>query len=94
MPGNRKELRLRQTRKFLDSVDIHVDSAIKESEELRDESKYETLKHNLQMDLTQHFANSKIIFYGSRINGLATKESDLDILIEIGNASRKLKSFQ
>lgn len=74
----------RQTRIFLDTVDLTVNAAIKESEALNYDPKLYDIKHNLQMDLDRHFSNVKIHFFGSRIIGLATKESDLDIFIEIG----------
>lgn len=80
----------RQTRIFLDTVDATINPAIKESEALQSDSKYEALKLNLQMDLNQHFANAKIHLYGSRVIGLATKDSDLDIFIEIGNNLREI----
>lgn len=79
----------RQTRIFLDTVDTVVDPQIKLSEALQSESMYEKLKVNLQMDLDQHFTNAKIHLFGSRTIGLATKESDLDIFIEIGKNSQK-----
>lgn len=81
----------RQTRIFLDTIDTVVDSATAEGESLKNDSKYDALKLNLQMDLDQHFTNAVIHLYGSRVIGLATKESDLDIFVEIGNSSKKKK---
>jgi DNA polymerase sigma len=75
----------RQTRIFLDTIDATVIPAIKESEALKSDSKYEALLLNLQMDLNQYFVNAKVHLYGSRVIGLATKESDLDIFIETGD---------
>lgn len=79
----------RQTRIFLDAIDMTVNPAIKESEALKSDPRCDDLKLNLQIDLNQHFSNPKIHLYGSRIIGLATKDSDLDIFIEIGKNSQK-----
>lgn len=68
---------------LMSKADQFIDSASENSKELQDESKYEKLKSSLEKHLRPYFNNLKVHFYGSRIIGVATEQSDLDISIEI-----------
>lgn len=74
----------RGTRKFLTTVDDTIDKMCIESKEMISSYQNNAIKSNLQSHLMQYFENINVHLYGSRIIGLATKESDLDIFIEIG----------
>lgn len=61
-----------------------VDPLCEDNNELLDVSDNVPLKLNLQKLLAPYFNDVKIHFYGSRIVGAYTEDSDLDIFVEIG----------
>jgi hypothetical protein len=68
--------------------DLKVDHLCQLSKNLQNNSlQYEHLRVNLQNLLSSNLTignNVNVYFYGSRISGLATSDSDLDIYVEIG----------
>lgn len=73
----------RKTRKFINvSSRTIVEKAILNAKELRINSF--GIEGNLDRILKNEGMNVKIHFYGSRVIGLANKDSDLDIYIEYG----------
>lgn len=62
-----------------------VDRICGDSRRLQSVDRYEGLRVRLQTLLQSKYYNVKVHLYGSRILGLATNESDLDIFVEIGN---------
>lgn len=45
---------------------------------------YDAIRNSLTRALKNIYPNMKVHFFGSRINGLGNKDSDLDIFIDIG----------
>ncbi|KAG5674619.1 hypothetical protein PVAND_004573 [Polypedilum vanderplanki] len=85
----------RKTRIFLDNCDVVIDAAYNEGIALKNDSKNESLKNTLEMLLEKFFhINVKVHFFGSRVIGLASDKSDLDIFIEIDNNFHNDKHIQ
>lgn len=77
-------------REFLKTSDNVVSRMRESSKKLTDRGIYEPIRQNLKALACSQFPNSdiEVHFFGSRVIGVATDQSDLDIFIEIENASR------
>lgn len=53
---------------------------------------YEDIKKALTNTIKSHYPNMKLYCFGSRISGLGSKESDLDIYVDIDNQYNKYSS--
>lgn len=71
-------------RQFIQNCHVNIIHQICESEALKDEHQYAEMKSMLLNTLSETYPSVKIHFFGSRIIGLAGKNSNLDIFIEIG----------
>ena len=75
----------KKTEKFINQKSQNlVNNAVLEADRLRSSNNYDGMKHNLMSLLSKGGMETKIYLYGSRVIGLAHKESDLDIYIEYG----------
>lgn len=77
-------------RDFMRNFEIEVANSKADSKRLTDLSRYEIVRKNLESIADRTFGSltSKVHFYGSRVIGVASEESDLDIFVEIdGNFS-------
>lgn len=74
-----------KARDFLRSSNDIVIQSRETSKKLADIALYDSIRKNLEAIGEKNFpySNIKIHFFGSRIIGLATEESDLDIFVEI-----------
>lgn len=72
------------SRKILEGCDATINNLVKDSEKFQDEDSYDLLESNLLPLLRKKWNNAYIHYFGSRIMGLAVKNSDIDIFVEIG----------
>lgn len=73
------------TNKFIENCYPRILSMCSQSEALKSEHQYETIKFDLVSVLQDLYNHANIHLFGSRIIGLAKNDSDLDIFVEIGN---------
>lgn len=77
---------------FMKTSDYVVIKMCEKSEKLASLWNYEQIRQNLKKLANAQFPNSAdVFFFGSRIMGLATDESDLDIYVQITGTEDKVK---
>lgn len=64
-------------------LDKVVNSAMADGKALREYGKHEKLRQDILRLITPRYPEAKIHFFGSRINGLGSKDSDIDIFLEL-----------
>lgn len=78
-------------RAFLETSNEDVDRASEVSESLKNISKYSVVAKNIEDLITISFGVSvEVQFYGSRVIGVATEKSDLDVFVKIDGRSYQL----
>lgn len=69
---------------YLRNLDANIQKAFNIAIELRDPSQYGLLKNDLTAVLQNLKGFQAIHFYGSRMSGLASESSDIDVFVQIG----------
>lgn len=69
---------------FFRKCDSTVNAMFNKSEELKEETYYDDFKSDFEALLENNFKNVVVHLFGSRLIGLANKNSSLDIFVEIG----------
>lgn len=76
-----------KTRELFDVFENEIVQQSEISRKLQSEAQYESIRSDLISMAENVFGyDIKVHFYGSRVIGLASNDSDLDIFVEIGNS--------
>lgn len=73
-----------RAQQFLSGYSSIITRMTARSKELKDLSHYEHVRLNVKAIVGRKFGNVDVHLFGSRVMGLATDESDLDIYIDLG----------
>ncbi|CRK98425.1 CLUMA_CG011783, isoform A [Clunio marinus] len=80
----------KEVKYFLDNYENIIKSLSENSTKLKDLSQYESVRESLKALVSNILKTSvEIHFFGSRVIGLATEESDLDIFVEVDESFHK-----